>query len=70
VAKIEGILERLDKNKSIAEFRGDLNTRLKHTESDITDLRSEIRDITGRSWWLIGIPISMWVTIIFAASLT
>ena len=68
VAKIEGILEQMDKR--IAEFREDFNTRLNHIESDITDLRSEIRDLRGRFWWLIGIQISMWVTIILAILLT
>jgi len=44
VARIEGILEQMDK-------------RLNHIES-------EIRDLRGRFYWIIGIQITMWVTII------
>jgi hypothetical protein len=50
VARIEGILEQMDK-------------RLNHMESEIRDLR---RDLSNRFYWLLGIQISMWVTIILA----
>jgi hypothetical protein len=50
VARIEGILEQMDK-------------RLNHIESEIRDLR---RDLSNRFYWLLGIQISMWVTIILA----
>jgi hypothetical protein len=55
VARIEGILEQLDK-------------RLNHMESEIRDLRIDMRDLrkdlNNRFYWLLGIQISMWVTII------
>jgi len=59
VAKIEGILEQMDK-------------RLNHIESEVRDLRNElyreIRDLRRaldyRFYWLLGVQISMWVTII------
>jgi molecular chaperone GrpE (heat shock protein) len=59
VAKIEGILEQMDK-------------RLNHLESEVRDLRNElyreIRDLRKaldyKFYWLLGVQISMWVTII------
>jgi len=57
VARIEGILEQVDK-------------RLNHLESGISELRDEIRelrrDLNNRFFWLLGVQISMWVTIILA----
>jgi chaperonin cofactor prefoldin len=57
VARIEGILEQMDK-------------RLNHMESEIRDLRIDMRDLrkdlNSRFHWLLGIQISMWVTIILA----
>jgi hypothetical protein len=50
VARIESILEQMDK-------------RLNHMESEIRDLR---KDLSNRFYWLLGIQISMWVTIILA----
>jgi chaperonin cofactor prefoldin len=55
VARIEGILEQMDK-------------RLNHIESEIRDLRSELgdlrRDLNNRLLWILGILITMWITII------
>ena len=64
VARIEGILEQMDKrfeqvDKRISEFREDFNTRLNHVETELGELRNRI-------WWVIGIQISMWITIILA----
>ena len=68
VAKIEGILEQMDK-------------RLNHLESEIRDLRvyvesefKSLRDVIGdlrrglnnRFLWMLGVQITMWVTIILA----
>lgn len=57
VARIEGILEQMDK-------------RLNHIESELRDLRSEIgdlrRDLNNRFLWILGVLITMWVTIIIA----
>jgi hypothetical protein len=50
VARIEGIVEQMDK-------------RLNHLESEMRDLR---RDLNNRFLWLLGVQISMWVTIILA----
>jgi hypothetical protein len=48
VARIEGILEQVDK-------------RLNHLESEVRELR---RDLNSRFFWLLGVQISMWVTVI------
>jgi hypothetical protein len=50
VARIEGILEQMDK-------------RLNHIESKLRDLR---RDLNNRFLWILGVLITMWVTIILA----
>jgi hypothetical protein len=50
VARIEGILDQMDK-------------RLNHIESEIRDLK---RDLNYRFYWLLGVQLSMWVTIILA----
>jgi chromosome segregation ATPase len=59
IARIEGILDQMDK-------------RLNHVESEVRDLRSELRseirdlrrDLNYRFYWLLGVQLSMWVTII------
>jgi hypothetical protein len=57
VARIEGILEQMDK-------------RLNHIESEIRDLRSGFGDLrrglNNRFLWILGVLITMWVTIILA----
>ena len=61
MARIEGILEQVDK-------------RLDHLESKVgelrSDMRSEIRelrrDLNNGFFWLLGVQISMWVTVILA----
>jgi len=66
VARIEGILEQMDKrlNHLESELR-DLSKRL---ESLRNELYGEIRDLRKaldyRFYWLLGVQISMWVTII------
>jgi uncharacterized coiled-coil protein SlyX len=50
VAKVEGVLEQIDK-------------RLNHIESELRELR---RELNTRFYWLIGILMTMWVTIIVA----
>jgi predicted nucleic acid-binding Zn-ribbon protein len=66
VAKIEGILEQMDKrlNHLESELR-DLNKRLENLRNE---LYGEIRDLRKaldyRFYWLLGVQISMWVTII------
>ncbi len=55
VARIEGILEQMDK-------------RLTRVENEIVhlrnELREEIRKIESRLWWIVGILITMWISII------
>ena len=68
VAKIEGILEQMDKrlNRLESEIR-DLRV---YVESEIRSLRGEIgdlgRDLDNRFLWMLGVQITMWVTIILA----
>ncbi|KPV65022.1 MAG: hypothetical protein AOA65_0525 [Candidatus Bathyarchaeota archaeon BA1] len=72
MAKIEGVLEQM--NKRIAEFREDFNTRLNHMESDVKDLRADIRVLDAKIdrnfRWTLGILIPMWITIILAIIFT
>jgi tetrahydromethanopterin S-methyltransferase subunit B len=59
VARVEGIVEQMDK-------------RLNHIETELRDFRKEIFseisslriELNTRFYWLIGIRISMWITII------
>ncbi len=55
VAYIRGIIEQM--SERISEMREDLSRRLNHLES-------EIREVRNRLWWIIGILISMWSSII------
>jgi len=48
--------ERMARVEGILE---QMDKRLNHIENDLRDLRS-------RMWWLLGVQISMWVTIILA----
>jgi len=50
MAKVEGTVEQIDK-------------RLNHLESELRELR---KDLNTRFYWLLGVQISMWVTIILA----
>jgi hypothetical protein len=47
-----------------------MDKRLNHMESEIRDLSIDMRDLrkdlNNRFYWLLGIQISMWVTIILA----
>ncbi len=50
MARIEGIVEQMDK-------------RLNHIEDEIVEIR---KDLNNRFFWLLGVQISMWITIILA----
>jgi hypothetical protein len=50
VARIEGMVEQMDR-------------RLNHIETELDELR---RELNSRFLWLLGVQISMWVTIILA----
>lgn len=59
VTRIEGILDQMVKG-------------LNHIKSEVRDLKSELRseirdlkrDLNYRFYWLLGVQLSMWVTII------
>ncbi len=57
MAKIEGNIEQMNK-------------RFNHLESDLRDLKDDLRDLrrdlNNRFFWLLGVQISMWITIILA----
>jgi len=50
MAKIEGVVEQMGR-------------RLNHIEDEIRELR---RDLNNRFFWLLGVQILMWITIILA----
>jgi predicted nucleic acid-binding Zn-ribbon protein len=68
VARIEGILEQMDKRLNHMET-GVRELRV-YVEAEIRGLRGELdelrRDLNTRFFWLLGVQISMWVTIILA----
>jgi hypothetical protein len=61
VARIEGILEQMDKR--LNNFENELRGLRNHTESGLNELR---RDLNNRFSRLLGVQISMWITIILA----
>jgi len=78
---VEERLDRIERQiaelrESVAYLRGfaeQLDKRLNHVETEIGELRAEIRelrnDLNRRFLWLLGVLISMWVTIIVAVLL-
>ncbi len=68
VARIEGILERMDKR--LNHLESEIRDLRAYVESEIKSLRGEIgdlrRDLNNRFLWMLGVQISMWVTIILA----
>jgi len=38
-----------------------MDERLNHIDNELSDLR---RNLNNRFYWLLGIPISMWATLI------
>jgi peptidoglycan hydrolase CwlO-like protein len=68
VAKIEGILEQMDKRlnhleSEIRDLRAYVESEIKSLRGEISDLR---RDLNNRFLWILGVQITMWVTIILA----
>lgn len=70
VARVEGIVEQMDKRLNhieteLRDFRkedfGEISSLRRKVFSEITGLR---REFNTRFYWLIGIQISMWITII------
>jgi predicted nucleic acid-binding Zn-ribbon protein len=75
VAKIEGILEQMDKRlnhleSEIRDLRVEIRDLRAYVESEIKGLRGEIgdlrRDLNNRFLRILGVQITMWVTIIIA----
>jgi len=64
IAYLRGVVEQLDKR--FTEFRDYVERRLNHLETELRELRAEIR---GWVRWMIGILVTMWVTIIAAVLL-
>ena len=68
VAKIEGILEQMDKR--LNHLESEIRDLRVYVESEIRSLRGEIgdlgRDLNNRFLWMLGVQITMWVTIILA----
>ena len=68
VARIEGILEQMDKR--LNHLESEIRYLRAYVESEIKGLRGEIgdlrRDLNNRFLWMLGVQITMWVTIILA----
>ncbi len=75
VARIEGEVTQI--NQRLGDLRDDFNRgfedfgrRFTELREDFNrrlgELREEIRELRNRFWWLLGIQITMWVTIILA----
>ena len=68
VARIEGILEQVDKRlnhleSEMRELRSEVRSEISEVRGEIRELR---RDLNNRFFWLLGVQISMWVTIVLA----
>jgi len=68
VARIEGILEQMDKR--LNHLEGEIGDLRVYVESEFKGLRGEIgdlrRDLNNRFLWMLGVQITMWVTIMLA----
>jgi predicted RNase H-like nuclease (RuvC/YqgF family) len=68
VARIEGILEQMDKR--LNHLESEIRDLRVYVESEIKGLRGEIgdlrRDLNNRFLWILGVQITIWVTIILA----
>jgi len=70
VARVEGIVEQMDKRLNhieteLREFRREVNERLESLRKEIFGEISSLRkELNTRFYWLIGILITMWITII------
>ena len=68
LARLEGAVAQMDKR--IGDLRDDLNRRFEEfreeTSKRLERMEAEIREVRGRFWWVIGILVTMWVSIIIA----
>jgi predicted nucleic acid-binding Zn-ribbon protein len=72
VARVEGIVEQMDKRLNhieteLREFRREVSDRFEGLRKEIFgEILSLRRELNMRFYWLIGILMTMWVTIILA----
>ena len=80
VAYLRGVVEQMDKRLSrlenevshlrseISSLREDVEKRISSLRNEMSNrfdsLRNEIRELRTRIWWIVGILLSMWITII------
>ena len=57
---------RTEVNRRISEFRTEVREQLEEFGRRLDRVEGEIREVRNRFWWIIGILITMWVTIIIA----
>ena len=66
--RFEGVFGQLDKRLDQLDKR--LDQLGNHLESELRDLRLDLRDLRKdlnyRFYWLLGVQMSMWITIIIA----
>ena len=60
------ILKLEEGQVALREAVGRLNDEVTQMSKRLDDLSAELRDLRSRIWWVIGIQISMWITIILA----
>lgn len=60
------ILKLEEGQVALREAVGRLNGEVTQMSKRLDDLSAELRDLRSRMWWVIGIQISMWITIILA----
>jgi len=70
VAKIEGILEQMDKRLNhieteISGLRNDTSTEMSSLRAEISNLRTDMeRRFESLFKWTVGLILGMWITII------
>jgi len=69
ISEIRKTMETLiDKVARIEERINHLSERINHIEKSLSEridrIELEIKDLRSRLWWIIGILIGMWITII------
>ncbi|HLG30949.1 MAG TPA: hypothetical protein VI387_12125 [Candidatus Brocadiales bacterium] len=74
-AKVEGVLEQIDKRldhleSDVSSLRSEINSLRDEMHSGMNSLRGEIGELRAKIdtnfRWLVGIMITMWVTMILA----
>lgn len=60
----EDIREIRDTLKNLIDRTARLEERVNHLEERVSSLGEMVKRIESRLWWIIGILITMWITII------